>query len=199
MLSCQMEKQAPEEDSGLHSERDVFHKDESETYALFEAVPEDDIEIANIDISLLQHLLVEGINKVREEEGIQPLDLNDKLSAAAKNQNAYQIVRGELSHFQGGDQYRTVKDRVKEYGGDFNSIGENVQMRGFIIRTIGDRQDIVSTTYSKMANDLVQGWVDSPGHFTNLIDRNFSFVGTAIGYSDKSRAIYATQVYGGKQ
>jgi uncharacterized protein YkwD len=155
------------------------------------------IDIREIDQDLLDYLVLNGINDVREEEGIKPLKISGVLIAAAKNQTLYQIKIDNLSHHQNKTNVRTAMDRVKYYGGDYKRVGENVQFQGFTIRSYNGKKEILTPSYETAAGEIVTGWVNSPGHYQNLINPDFTYAGTSVIYSPKKQALFATQVYGG--
>ena len=164
---------------------------------VFKALQSEIIQIGSIDFELLDYLVFNGINGIREQKGFAPLKISGVLIAAARNQNQYQIKINKLSHHQTGQDLKSAALRVKYYGGDYRSIGENVQFQGFTIRTQGGIVDIITPTYIAAADKIVQGWVNSPGHYQNIINPDFTYVGTSIDYSPIKKALFATQVYGG--
>lgn len=154
------------------------------------------IDLSNIDHELLDQLVMDGINYERERKGIKPLSLSGVLIAAAKIQTEYQIKMNGLSHYQKTPELKTVGDRVKYFGGYYRGVGENVQFQGFTIRTYGNKEEIITTSYEEAARNIVNGWINSPGHYGNLINPDYDYVGTSVLYSPKKKALFATQVYG---
>ena len=155
------------------------------------------IDLETFDQELLEKLVLDEINKQRADKGIQRLENNTSLHLAAKNQNDYQIKIDQLTHEQENAKMSNLIDRVQHYNGQFFEVAENVQYIGLTVIHFGDRQDLVTPTYAKAAELLIQGWVNSSGHYLNLINPKYDYAGTAVGYSEKRRAFFATQVYGG--
>lgn len=151
----------------------------------------------SIDIQLLTRLLEQGVNQKRKEQGRELLESSDVLKTAAENQNAFQAKIGKLSHYQTEDVFRDVQKRVLHFGGEYRIVGENVQYQGFQTITRNGVQSLVSPKYGQAAQQLVDGWINSPSHYENLINDQFDQVGTAIQWSDEKNALFATQVYGG--
>jgi len=182
-------------------EMDVDERDEhTPTSSPYNPMPRDanaKIDIANLDKQFLAQLVHHGINQVRTQQGIRALEDNSILTAAAKDQNAYQMKHDVLSHTQNNSHKRTVKDRVDSFGGGFRTVGENVQYQGMQVMNWGRQKEVVTDTYLNTAKRLVDNWLNSRGHYKNLINNKFSYVGTAIGWNSENNAIFATQVFGG--
>lgn len=173
------------------------HTPTSSPYTPNVADANEKIDLANFDANLLAQLVHYGINRVRNNQGVNILENNSVLAAAATDQNAYQLKNDVLSHTQNNTAKRTVKERVNSFGGGFRTMGENVQYQGMQITRWGNQQEIVTDTYVNTAKKLVENWVKSPGHYKNLISPNFKFSGMAIGWNPENHAIFATQVFGG--
>ena len=47
----------------------------------------------------------------------------------------------------------------------------------------------------KLAKDLVDGWMKSPGHRANILNAQLRYIGVGVAHSDNY--IYATQNFGG--
>lgn len=156
------------------------------------------INIATFDVALLSNLVHGGINEIRRRKGAATLTTDSILTQAALDQNNYQIRTDQLSHYQDNPLKKTVRERVDSFGGQFRMVGENVQFKGFPVRTwsTGNEREIITPTYVDAAADLIKNWVNSPGHYKNLINVNYRFVGTAVGWNPENSAVFATQVFG---
>ena len=154
------------------------------------------IDIRAIDFDLLSTLVLMGINEVRNKKGAGDLQTHSVLTAAAKDHNDYQIRYDQLTHHQQDPGKRTVKERIDSFGGGFRMMGENVQYKGFPTRISGNQRTIITNSYHQAAEDLVRNWVNSPGHYRNLINPSYQYVGTAVGWNPENAALFATQVFG---
>ncbi len=156
------------------------------------------INIATFDFALLTSLVHGGINEIRKRKGAAALTIDPILTQAAVDQNNYQIRTDQLSHYQENPLKKTVRERVDSFGGQFRMVGENVQFKGFPVRTwsTGNEREIITPTYVDAAADLIKNWVNSPGHYKNLINPNYRFVGTAVGWNPENSAVFSTQVFG---
>ncbi len=157
------------------------------------------IEIDKFNEAYLISLVRKGINLIRIRRGASQLKLNEVLNQAAEDHNLYQIRKNELTHKQSKPRKHEVMDRVKTYGGGFRMVGENVQYQGLQQLTTGNRTEIISETYQQMANKMIKNWVDSPGHYDNLIESEFTEDGMAIGWNPENYAFFATHVFGARK
>lgn len=107
---------------------------------------------------------------------VPPLVLSEKLSAAAATQANDMAEVGFLSH-QGSDESNPA-DRVARAGYPWQTVGENV------------------AAGPETANDVVEGWLSSPGHCVNIMSADFTETGIAYASNPKQEmGIYWTQVF----
>ena len=107
------------------------------------------------------------------------------------------VTKDILDHTQVGTSTPDMVSRVKKVGGRFRTMGENIQYEGFTIRTTNGVESIIAPTYEELANNLWLNWKNSPPHYKNIINPEFTMLGTALSWSDQKTAIFATQVYAG--
>jgi uncharacterized protein YkwD len=65
------------------------------------------------------------------------------------------------------------------------------------VRAVGYRENLVGENIAygpKTAEEVVQGWLDSPGHCENIMDPRFAEMGIAFASSPAKRGIYWVQV-----
>ena len=107
-----------------------------------------------------------------------PLLLNSALGDAALIHSVDMAARRYLSH-QGKDG-RKVSDRALQAGYLWSSVGENI------------------AAGQESAEDVVAGWIESPGHCANLMNTAFSDMGAAYAIHGAGRTarVYWTQVFG---
>ncbi len=120
-------------------------------------------------------------NIERANEGLQPLTLNSQLSATAQGHSEDMAVNDFFSH-TGLDGDR-LGDRAEQNNYDYRALGENI--------AAGQRTPA----------QVVQAWINSPGHRENILNPNFTEIG--IGYeflaNDRGEVNfnhYWTQVFG---
>jgi hypothetical protein len=101
-------------------------------------------------------------NARRAEAGIDPLDANAELDAAAEAKLA-DMFAGQYFAHDSPDGYGP-DHWVDGAGYAYVAIGENLALGGF-------KDDAA----------LVQAWMDSPGHRANILEENFTEIGIAVG------------------
>ncbi|GLR18725.1 CAP domain-containing protein [Portibacter lacus] len=158
----------------------------------------DIINHRDVDIYLLADLIHKEINKVKKANGLPLLKKDKVLKNAATDQNNYQIRIGDISHTQKTSKKENVGDRVSYYGGGFQAMSENVMYEGFIIRSSGNKKEIIAPSYAAQAKKMVRSWMNSPSHRKNIMNPKYDRVGTAAGYHGELHAVFATQVFGKK-
>ena len=75
---------------------------------------------------------------------------------------------------------REVSDRAEAQGYDYRTVGENI--------AVGQR-DVA---------EVMQGWMDSPGHRENILRTEYTHLGSGVATGDfkGQRSIYWTQNFG---
>jgi uncharacterized protein YkwD len=115
-------------------------------------------------------------NDFRAENGLDPLEADAKLSAAAED---WSREMAEEDIFRHSD----TPAQVAAEGYDWQALGENIAA-GY-----------------PTPEEVVEGWIDSPGHRANLLSENFEEIG--IGHvfreddgGDAPYGHYWTQIFG---
>ncbi len=127
--------------------------------------------------------IIEQTNAFREEQGRVPVEPNEKLTATAQSFADYMAETDRYGHRADGNR---ASQRAAEQDYDYCIIAENIAYRynstGF------DSQDL--------ADGLVQGWKDSPGHRENMLDADVRETGVAVAVSKETSYWYAVQLFG---
>ena len=110
--------------------------------------------------SQLINRVLELTNAERAKAGLKPLTLNNQLAEAAQGHSDSMAADDFFSHT--GADGSSVGDRVKEEGYEFARTGENIAAG--------------QTT----AEQVVEGWMNSPGHRANILNADYTEIG--IGY-----------------
>ncbi|OMJ16703.1 hypothetical protein AYI70_g6434 [Smittium culicis] len=105
--------------------------------------------------------MLELVNKLRASVGKSPLVYNIPLIEAAKLQSNYQNSIGSMTH--SNSNYDSLISRFAATGATCNGCAENV-----------------AAGYTSV-NDVFQGWVDSPGHYANLVGDYKNFGWAVVG------------------
>ncbi|MFP5247588.1 MAG: CAP domain-containing protein [Thermoanaerobaculia bacterium] len=103
--------------------------------------------------------IVEAMNRERAAYGLRPLRLNEKLSMAAGDRIEDMFAKNYFAHVSPDGIEPFVWARKRGYR--YSIIGENL--------AVGYRGTAV-----------VDGWMRSPGHRENILQRQFDEVGLAI-------------------
>lgn len=119
--------------------------------------------------------VVAETNRCRAEHGLPALTAEPRLSAAAVAHNDDMVTRGFFAHESpdGG----SLVDRVRAAGYPYAVVAENL--------AAGQRT----------APEVVQGWLDSPGHRRNLLSPDVTQIGVAFTTGGPHGTTW-TQVFG---
>ena len=160
----------------------------------------DRLPYSGINYERLNDLIKLGIDSVRKSHGVKPL-LKDKiLFSASLNHAEYLDKNKMLSHHQ--EDNKKLRDphlRVLHFGGsEFTMTGENVAVTyAFeLVKGKKEKKGRRNLTYKELANDFVQMWVHSPGHFRNIITKEFTHTGVATLFNSSDNSVRAVQVFG---
>ncbi|MFG2806758.1 CAP domain-containing protein [Streptomyces massasporeus] len=120
--------------------------------------------------------VIDLTNRERTRHGLPPLSADPLLTTAAQAHSADMVARAFYAHTapDGGQPW----DRAAAAGSTRRSIGENI--------ACGQRSPA----------DVVEGWMNSPGHRANILKPGFTHIG--VGFAGGGRAgMYWTQLFGG--
>lgn len=122
------------------------------------------------------------VNHERKEHGLDSLEFNDKLAYVARIRSQDMAVKGYFAHTEpDGDTY---KDRLREYGYDWQYTTEN----------IAKPSAEPDTPIIKTAERVVNGWMGSPPHRENILIPGFNVEGIGAYVTD-DYTIYITQIF----
>ena len=137
------------------------------------------------DLELKVHA---GINAERVKNGGSPLKWEEQLAVVARAHSDDMTGRGYFSHDT--PEGLGPSDRIDRAGyncwkGTHYGVAENIAIE----TSLGN--------LDRTAAEAVQGWMNSPGHRTNLLGRQYdrTGVGVSFGAWRGYRAVYLTQVF----
>lgn len=132
----------------------------------------------------------EAINDRRREHGVEPLDYNQDLAAAARGHSEDMAARGYFSHEtpEGDD----IGDR---YPGSCRSIGENIAQTHWDENVQTDSGVERIETEAELGEAVAEQWMNSPGHRRNLLREGWDSEG--IGVALRGSEVYVTQGFCG--
>ena len=124
------------------------------------------------EFSRLEEDILTKINQHRSHKGLSPLKMNNNITAEAE-EHSRQMATGKTSFGHSGFDAR-IK-RISNVLGPARKSAENVALG------------------SKSAEDVVSGWLNSPGHKQN-IEGDFTLTGIGVARNEKG-VLYYTQLF----
>ncbi|MDT7845492.1 CAP domain-containing protein [Streptomyces justiciae] len=119
--------------------------------------------------------VVDLTNRERARHGLPALTVDARLTAAAQAHSTDMIARAFYSHTSPDGSHPW--DRAAAAGASRRSIGENI--------ACGQRSPA----------EVVEGWMNSPGHRANILKPDFTHIGTGFA-GGGSAGTYWTQLFG---
>jgi uncharacterized protein YkwD len=154
----------------------------------------------DFDEEWLSKLVKEKIDSVRIAHGLSQLSADSILVRAAVDQSAHLIDYPNAKHSQEDKNKNTPAKRVKSYNGHFQLVGENILKtyinEKLIASEVVDGLYYRNQTYKQTAQNIVVGWVNSPGHFANIINPEFQYTGVSATLDSLTNRISIAQVFG---
>ncbi len=126
----------------------------------------------------VRYSVLERVNEERAKEGRAPLVFDSMLQAAADVRVKEVMTEGNFAHKRpdGSDCFTAIED-IKR----FRRVGENIA---------GGATD---------AKSVMDAWMESEGHRTNILSPNFNSIGIGVAYDEGSQYGYNwVQMFGGK-
>jgi uncharacterized protein YkwD len=121
--------------------------------------------------------MLAAVNTERAAQGLSALCMNKKLHAAAQRHSDDQAKNNFMAH--DGSDGSTMSKRVTDAGYKWNAVAENVA---------AGQVDVV---------DVMESWMNSPGHRANILGADYTMFGTAYSYNaDSTYKHYWTQDFG---
>ncbi len=133
----------------------------------------------NVSGTLTQSEVIRLTNVERNKYGLASLKENSKLDLSAKAKAEDMILRQYFEHESPTGE--KVSDLVERTGYEFIILGENLAMGNF-----------------EDDNDLVQAWMNSPGHRENILNPNYKEIGISVikGMFESKEVWMAVQHFG---
>jgi len=122
--------------------------------------------------------VIDWTNAQRKQNSSQSFRENTQLNLAAAAKLADMFQRQYFAHYDATG--RGASDFAKEAGYKFLGVGENL--------ALGNFED---------DKDLIQAWMDSPGHRANILDDSFQEIGVAVkkGMFEGENVWLAVQIF----
>ena len=132
---------------------------------------ETESDFPSSSVSEYERRVVELVNEIRRQNGLGVLTLNEELCHVAREKSRDMKTRGYFSHTS--PTYGSPFDMMKAFGISYRAAGENIAM-GY-----------------PTPEAVVEGWMNSDGHRTNILNASFSEIG--MGYVAQGH--YWTQMF----
>jgi len=150
---------------------------------------------SNFNIKFLEYLLKKEIDSVRESHKLDILINDSILYLASLDQSEYLTKQKELTHFQKNNPAKfSPQNRADYYGANNYRVGENV-----LFTTVNQyillQELIDADVYKSIAHSMMLLWVNSPGHFANIINAEYDITGVSISFDSETNRLYATQAF----
>ncbi|MGD0565935.1 MAG: CAP domain-containing protein [Candidatus Goldiibacteriota bacterium] len=150
--------------------------------------------------SRLEKKIFELVNIQRQNNGLKPLKSSVKLSSIAREHSVDMAKRNYTSHIT--PEGLNPTDRAKKAGFKTEivypdrirkGVGENLAMHQEGVEENGVKSYFLKSV-DETAKILVEGWMESPGHRENILNPDYTMVGTGVAVSDDKKVL-ATQVF----
>lgn len=129
---------------------------------------------ASQQLSQFENEVVELTNQERQKNGLAPLQIDEELSAVAREKSNDMSVKNYFDH--NSPTYGSPFDMMKSYGISYRAAGENIAK--------GQRTP----------QEVVDAWMNSQGHRENILNGNFTHIG--VGFVEQGN--HWTQMFIGK-
>ncbi|MGE7665227.1 CAP domain-containing protein [Ureibacillus composti] len=126
---------------------------------------------ASQSVSNFEQQVVDLTNAERTKAGLKPLEIYAPLMKVAEAKSADMSKNNYFSHTS--PTYGSPFDQIKAAGISYKSAGENIAQG------------------QKTPAEVVQAWMDSPGHRQNIMNANYTHIG--VGYVENGN--YWTQQF----
>ncbi len=122
-----------------------------------------------------------GINLERTKAGLSALKFDARLSLAARGHAKDMADRNFFDHHSGKPGFDTPGDRIHQAGSFEQAWAENIAF-------------LEGEPDSRIVATFVTGWMNSPGHFKNIMTPSFTHTGVGVFKSSDGR-VYAVQEF----
>jgi uncharacterized protein YkwD len=157
-----------------------------------------------IQISSLEHRVDNLVNKERTSEKLQGLELDERLSKIARAHSLDMARRRFFGHVNPDGQDPTARGKAAGYtcrkaltANSFREgLGENLFQDNLYssVHISGNERTYDWNTPEEIARHSVEGWMKSPPHRRNILERLYDRAGVGIAISADDK-VYITQVF----
>lgn len=134
---------------------------------------------------------------MRAAKGLQPLANDSILYVASKYHAGYLVKLGRLDHYENDIPGRKTPQLRAEYFGAVNYlVGENIVSSQFGTQITDKKGKLRNNfTYEEIATNLVIAWVNSPGHYKNMLTDSYNATGVSVMIDPEKNIVYSVQKF----
>ena len=156
-----------------------------------------------ISISNLERRVHDLINDERAHEQIKTLDVDERLTKIARTHSLDMVRRRFFSHVNPDGQDPTARGKRAGYvchkvSGNVvtDGLGENLFQgnRYDSVRIRGAEKVYDWNSLEDIARQSISGWMKSPGHRRNILEKNYTRTGVGIAIAPDDK-VYVTQLF----
>lgn len=134
--------------------------------------------VSPVEVSSIEERVFQTINQVREENNLEPLSYRKDLSVIARSHSSDMASRDYFSHISPDGE--NLQKRISRGGiTDWTRLAENIAS---------------NQGFSDPASIAVKGWLESPGHRHNILDKNLTETGIGVAIDARGK-VYLTQLF----
>lgn len=137
-------------------------------------------EAEKLDVQLIEETVIMLVNELREDLDITSVTSNDMLQSAATIRAIETEEQFSHTRPDGSDAFTVFDEDGIHY--PYRTAGENLGMATYHLQE------------EQMAALIFNGWVESQGHYENMIRSDFEEIGVGVHYDDEF--LYITQLFG---
>ena len=157
--------------------------------------------IPEFSASKIESLVFQYTNEERNKHGKSSLTNDARLASIARGHSYDMGNRGFFDHdtpegLEPTDRANNAGHSCRKDYGSYYTIGiaENIAQHWLYTSymTIGIKSSYTWHSEESLAREIVDGWMNSPGHRENILDSDYDRLGVGISIT-KDDAVYATQ------
>ena len=133
----------------------------------------------NTTLDHREQFVLSEINRLRAEQGLSQLRLNDQLCAIARSHSSNMAQHAYLSH-------------TDSLGRDFSK-----RLGSRIAAPYHAAENVARNNFPNSAQVAVQGWIQSPDHLKNILNDDFAETGIGVVVNPQG-LVFFTQIFMGK-
>lgn len=136
-----------------------------------------------LDLAAVAQLVLSRTNAFRQDEGRPPVAAQPQLMHTARDFANFMARTDLYGHTADGNR---PAQRAKQHAYDYCIVSEN----------IATSEGVAGSTAEALAQQLFQGWKQSPEHRRNMLHPHVTDTGVAVARSQQSGHYYAVQMFG---